>query len=233
MIQQLRTLGALLLVSASPLAAEVLEEIVVTASSVSDGYYDMPAITLKRKADFLVQEIRFVNDSRSPDLRKQEIMGSIGAFLKAASRSKGIELSYGEGFLLPIDLSDDSLQLINDRNRVDTNYVDVYVKSSVTGARSVKAQISLLRGFIAEQKLVGRTEIEPRGDVGLSIVGPEQYRYEILRQITEENRRIREIVGADCAITVGGLEGRVSWERTSIDELTLYIPYGTEIKCGE
>ena len=213
-------------------SADAIEEIVVTASMASDGYYDMPAITLKKKADFLVQEVRFVNDSRSPDLRKTEIINSISAFLRAARKSKGIELSYGDGFLLPVDLTDDSLQLINDRTRIDTNYVDIYVKSSVTDSVEVKEQISKLRSFIAKQKLSGRTEIEPRGDIGLSIVGPEQYRYEILRKITQENDRIRAIVGEQCSITVGGLEGRVTWERTSVDELTLYIPYGTEIKCG-
>ncbi len=198
----------------------------------SDGYYDTPAITLKRKADFLVQEVGFVNDSRSPELRKKEIFDSIGAFLAAARKSKEIELSYGEDFLLPVDLTDDSLQLINDRSRVDTNYLDIYVKSSVTDSTPVKDQISKLRAFISNQKLSGRTEIEPRGDIGLSIVGPEQYRYEILRKITDENGRIREILGEGCSITVGGLEGRVTWERTSVDELTLYIPYGTEIKCS-
>ncbi len=232
MIHRKIALTIFFFVLANHSSADAIEEIVVTASMASDGYYDMPAITLKKKADFLVQEVRFVNDSRSPDLRKTEIINSISAFLRAARKSKGIELSYGDGFLLPVDLTDDSLQLINDRTRIDTNYVDIYVKSSVTDSVEVKEQISKLRSFISKQKLSGRTEIEPRGDIGLSIVGPEQYRYEILRKITQENDRIRAIVGEQCSITVGGLEGRVTWERTSVDELTLYIPYGTEIKCG-
>ena len=209
-----------------------VEEIVVTASMKEEGYNEMPAITLRHKADFLVQEVRFVNDSRSPDLRRTEIIESIAKFLQSARKKKGIELSYGEGFLLPVDLTDDSLQVINDRQRVDTSRVDVYVKSAVAASGSVKEQIAKLRAFIAEQKLVGRTEIETMGDIGLSIVGPEQYRYEILKSITDENERIRKIVGQSCSTTVSGLERRVSWERTSVDELTLYIPYGTEIKCG-
>jgi hypothetical protein len=210
-----------------------LEEVVVTASLKEGGYNEMPAITLRHKADFLVQSVRFVNDSRSPDLRRQEIIDSIAKFIQSARKEKGIELSYGEGFLLPVDLTDDSLEIINDRQRVDTSRVDVYVKSAVVASGSVKDQITRLRAFIAEQKLVGRTEIERIGDIGLSIVGPEQYRYDILKNITQENDRIRTIVGTACSIAVSGLERRVSWERTSVDELTLYIPYRTETKCGD
>ena len=48
----------------------VLEEIVVTGSRIDVDYYEMPAVTITKKADFLVQSIRLINDSRSPDLRR-------------------------------------------------------------------------------------------------------------------------------------------------------------------
>ena len=67
------------------------------------------------------------------------------------------------------------------------------------------------------------------GDIGLSIVGPEQYRYEIIRAIADENRRLRETLASECEGSVSGLEGRVQWERTSVSELTLYIPYAVEV----
>ena len=122
-MKQLLLLSAVFIATTSPLRAEVIEEVVVTAAFASDDYYGMPAITLRRKADFLVQEVRFINDSRSPELREQEIIQSIGNFLQAARKADSVELSYGNGFLLPVDLTDDSLQLINDRSRIDTNYV--------------------------------------------------------------------------------------------------------------
>jgi hypothetical protein len=153
--------------------------------------------------------------------------------MESARKQKGIEVSYGEGFLLPVDLTDDSLQFINDRQRTDTNYVDIYVKLAVDGSTPVKDQIARLRKFITDQKFAGRTELERQGDIALSIVKPEQYRYEILRKVAQENDQIRANVGKQCSITVRGLEGRVSWERTAVDELTLYIPYGTEVECAD
>jgi hypothetical protein len=65
-----------------------LEEIVVTGSRVES--YDMPAIAVVKQADFLVQNIRLINDSRSPDLRRQEIFGTIERMLASAERVRGI-----------------------------------------------------------------------------------------------------------------------------------------------
>lgn len=206
-----------------------LEEIVVTGSRVDVNYYEMPAVTITKKADFLVQSIRLVNDSRSPDLRKTEIIETIQNLIGRSRSMEGMALSYGRGFLEPINLDDESLQLLEDHQRVDTSYIDIYAKVALNPDRSSKVQISDLREFISGVKKAGRTEILPLGDIGLSIVGPEQYRYEIIEKIAAENAKVSRAMNADCEITIGGLEGRVQWERTSVSELTLYIPYGMEV----
>ena len=206
-----------------------LEEIVVTGSRVDVDYYEMPAVTITKNADFLVQNIRLVNDSRSPDLRKAEIIETIENLIRRSRSMEGMALSYGRGFLEPINLDDESLQLLEDRQRVDTNYIDIYAKVALDLDRSSKAQIADLREFISGAKKAGRTEILPLGDIGLSIVGPEQYRYEIIERIAAENAKVSQAMNAECEITIGGLEGRVQWERTSVSELTLYIPYGMEV----
>lgn len=41
------------------------------------------------------------------------------------------------------------------------------------------------------------------------------------------------VMGNGARSKVGGLEGRVKWERTAITELALYIPYGVEISSCE
>jgi hypothetical protein len=224
-------IGFLFGLAASVASAQdaTLDEIVVTGSRVNVDYYEMPAVTITKKADFLVQSIRLLNDSRSPDLRKAEIIETIQNLIKRSKSMDGMALSYGQGFLEPINLDDESLQLLEDRQRVDTNYIDIYAKVALDSDRSSKAQISDLREFISGAKKAGRTEILPLGDVGLSIIGPEQYRYEIIERIAAENAKVSQAMDADCEITIGGLEGRVQWERTSVSGLTLYIPYGMEV----
>lgn len=63
----------------------------------------------------------------------------------------------------------------------------------------------------------------------MSIVRPEQYRYEIIEKIAVENTNVIRAMDADCDITISGLEGRVQWERTSVSGLTIPIPYGMEV----
>ncbi|HEY5809283.1 MAG TPA: hypothetical protein VIT67_15015 [Povalibacter sp.] len=209
-------------------SAQSLEEVVVTGMRASD-YSEMPAITITKPADFLVQEIQLINDSRSPDLRKKEIISTIQGMLKRAASDKGIALSYGEGFLVPVNLTDESLQIIEDKKRPDTSRVEIFVKVTLSAGDDTKAKIAGLRKFIEKTQLVGRTEIDPLGDVGLSIVGPEKYRYDILARIAEENARLTKAVGSKCEVKVSGLSGRVRWERTEVAELMLYIPYDVEI----
>ena len=204
------------------------EEIVVTGMR-SGEYGEIPAITIKKPADFLVQKIRLVNDSRSPELRKKEVVSTIDAMIRSASSNKRIALSYGDGFLEPVNLNDDSLQIIEDKRRADTSAIDIFVKTTLATSDNTKEQISELRRFIADARLTGRTEIEVLGDIGLSIVDPERYRYDILGRIAEENARVIQAMGGKCRIKIGGLEGRVRWERTDVAELTLFIPYGVEV----
>jgi hypothetical protein len=179
-------------------AAAQLEEIVVTGSRIRGSNEEMPAVTVPKTADFLVQNIRLGNDSRSPDLRRQEIVQTIDSMMKQAARARNIELSYGQGFLLPIDLSEDALEVIEDNKRSDTSYVDIYVKVKFDPKQDAKSQISALRKFITGASKVGRTEIDPLGDIGLSIVNPERYRYEVIGAITAELGRLRQAVGVDC-----------------------------------
>lgn len=214
------------------LAGAQPEEIVVTGSRVTGsrvGYAEMPAVTVPKTADFLVQNIRLVNDSRAPDLRRQEIIQTIESLMRLAARSRNIELSYGEGFLLPIDLSEEALDLIDDNDRIDTSYVDIYVKVKLDASVDAKSQISALREFIQKSPKTGRTEIDTLGDIGLSVVNPERYRYEIIAAISGENAKLKQALGAACKLKLSGLEGRVAWERTSVSELTLFIPYGIEV----
>ncbi|MFK7734154.1 MAG: hypothetical protein AB8B48_21205 [Pseudomonadales bacterium] len=224
-------IAILLISNCLALNAQELEEIVVTASMRSGDYYEMPAVTIKKEADYLVQNIRLINDSRSPELRRNEIIRSIDGLIKASKRIKGIELSYGNGFLEPVKLNDDSLELIEDRKKVDTSYVNIFAKVAFDKSLPAKQQILVLRKFIKNANPAGRTEIDSLGDIGLSIIGPEQYRYEILAKIAAESRKVIEAMGPDCETTIGGLEGRVEWDRSGVGELTLYIPYGSEITC--
>lgn len=214
------------------LQAQELQEIVVTGQR-TQSYEGVPAVAVRKPADFLVQGIHLINDSRSPDLRKSEIINTIDGLLKRAAELRNVALSYGEGFLVPIDLSSDALQIIEDQKKSDTSVVNIFVKVTLTEKDNTRRRIADLRDFIKQARLVGRTLIEPTGDIGLSLVNPERYRGELLSRIAEEHVNVSRAMGRRCEVKVGGLEHRIEWQRTGVAELTLYIPYSLEIsKCS-
>jgi hypothetical protein len=207
-----------------------VEEIVVTGIRSSD-YYETPAVTFTKKADFLVQRVKLINDSRAPELRKSEIINSIKNLISSASKIKGIELSYGDEFLVPVNLNNDSLEIIEDKRVTDTSFVNISIKVAIDSSKNAKAQINELKKFVANAKLVGRTELEESGDIGLSIVTPEKYRYQILSLIAAENQKLKQTFGENCKVSNSGLAGRVEWDRTNVDELVLFIRHSTDVDC--
>lgn len=205
------------------------EEVYVTGLRASESYSGTPAVVIRKPADFLVQEVELVNDSRSSELRRKEIFSTIEGMIKGAAADRKIALSYGKGFLLPVDLRDDSLRITDGRERPDTSSVRIFVKTTLAPGDDVKARMAELRKFITHVDQVGRTEIQPVGEMGLSIVDPEKYRYEIFEKIADENRRMVKAIGGKCKVTMGEMGSRVRWQRTETAELTLYISYSVEV----
>jgi hypothetical protein len=207
-----------------------LAEVVVTADRVSgDDYSRIPAIVLDRRADFLVQGIRLTNDTRALDGRKRELYQTIRDMVADASKHSGIALSYGDEFLIPITAAAYEVPLNGAGKRPDTSSTDIYVKMALGEKDDITKAIASLNAFIKQARLSGRTEIEPQGDVGLSLVTPEKYRYEIIQRIAEDARKLQAAVGPQCKVELKGLSNRVSWQRSDLAVLTLYVPYQVEL----
>jgi len=209
-----------------------VDEVVVTGSRISgDDYSAIPAVVLQRRADFLVQRIVLTNDTRAEGARIKELHQTIRDMVSDASKKTGIALSYGDEFLIPISATANEVVLTTGGERPDTTATSVNVKMALAEKDDVTAAIASLRAFIKNARISGRTEIRPQGDVGLSLVAPEKYRYEIISKITADAQKLRGAVGPTCRIQLSGLANRVSWQRSDVSELTLYIPY--QIQLGE
>jgi len=207
-----------------------LGEIVVTGSRVSgDDYSGIPAITLDKRADFLVQQIRLTNDTRAADARRKELYQTIRDLLTDASRKPGMALGYGDEFLIPITAENYEIPLQSVGQRPDTSWTELYVKVALAPSDDVSKQLSALSAFISKARVTGRTEIQPQDDVALSVVNPERYRFEIITQISADAKKLQNAVGSQCRVSISGLSNRVSWQRSDVSQLTLYIPYEIEL----
>jgi hypothetical protein len=214
---------------AAPALAQV-QEIVVTGSRIGgEDYSSIPAVVLERRADFLVQRINLTNDTRAEDARTKELQQTIRDMAIDAAKRPGIALGYGEEFLIPITPTSFEVPLQKGAKRSDTSSAQIYVKMALSDKDDVPSAIAALNAFIKKARVSGRTEIEPQGEVGLSLVNPEKYRYSIIAKISEDAKHLRASIASECKVEVSGLQNRVSWQRSDVSELTLYISYKVQL----
>lgn len=200
-----------------------LDKIVVTGSRLDT--YGLPAVNIERPADFIAQRVRVVNDSRSPELRNKEILATLQQLQRNARQLGGVELSVGEEYLNTLRLDPETLELQSDDKRADTSFLDLYIERRFDPDRPAADQIRELRDFIREARVDGRSILEPKGEIALSLVKPERYRAEILAAIASELQRIRGQFPQSCKLDVHGLAGRVEWVRVGTAQLALYIEH--------
>jgi hypothetical protein len=213
---------------ASSLAAQDLQsqEVVVTAQRMEQDDYerDMPAVGLRRAADFLVQQVVIRGDTRDQAQRRKEIRAMLADAVRRAAPA-GVELSYGNYILTPLTSANvEDVDLEND-NRPDSERVSFLVKSRLAGTQTGEAAQAQIKHFIDAVPEVGRAQMDTWGDSTLSIVGPDSYRPQIAEKIAEDANAMAGRVGASYAVEIEGLNMPVQWVRSGPGEILLYVPY--------
>jgi hypothetical protein len=202
------------------------QEIVVSASRVEqDGYQrDMPAVGLRRAADYLVQEVVIRGDTRDEKLRAIEIRKMLLSTVQMAAK-QGVQLAYGDYILTPLTVSNlDEIALVGD-NRPDSSRVSFLIKAPLSATISGSQAQKKIDDFIESVPEVGRAQMDASGDAALSIVGPDQYRAQIAERVMEDARSLAARMGTDYAVTIDGLNMPVIWTQAGPSEVLLYIPY--------
>lgn len=221
-------LSVLALGAALPAAAQDLasQEVVVTGSRVEQDNYerDMPAVGLRRTADFLVQEVVIRGDTRDPKLRGTEIRQMLARAVEMAGKH-GVQLAFGDYILTPLTAANlDEVTLSND-NRPDSQKVEFLVKAPLGDKESGASAEKRIEAYVDAVPEVGRAQMDISGDSSLSIVGPDQYRLKIAESVMADARTLSERMGAQYAVTIEGLNMPVLWTRAGPSDVMLYIPY--------
>lgn len=203
------------------------EEIMVTGSRIErdDDAARLPVIGLKRTADFAVQRVTVVGDTREQEKRRDEIMAMIRGAIELAGRRGDIDLATGAQSVEPLTLANyRNLPLASD-GRPDTDYATFLIKTRLAGT-DAKAALDRIAAFIKAVPTVGRAEMRSSGDLTLSIVSPDQYRGQIIDLVAADARATAARLGPDYGVAASGLDRPVEWSRASLTEVFLYVPYG-------
>ena len=220
--------AALAMALAVPAYGQDLEqaEIMVTGSRIEQDDFSstMPAVGLRRPADFLVQSVVIRGDTRDPDERRREIRTMLADAVRRADKA-GIELAYGDYILTRLTTENlDEITLDRD-NRPDSERVVFLAKAKLGGAQSGEAAQAQIERYIQAVPEVGRAQMDTWGDSTLSIVGPDSYRPAIAERIAEDANQMAARMGEGYAVEIEGLNMPVQWARSGPGEVLLYIPY--------
>jgi len=201
-------------------------EVIVTAMRRDSEDYsaEVPAVGLKRRADFAVVQVSVAGDSRDKAQREGEIYDMVRAAIQAAPRA-GVQLAYGERTLQPLSLANyRELTLTND-GRPDSQRTHFLVKVPLTGATDAQSAQTAITAFVKGVKPVGRALMTETDDLTLSVIAPDQYRGQITDAIAADALATSARFGDGYAVQVDGLSRPVEWARAGLSDVLLYMPY--------
>jgi hypothetical protein len=225
-------IGALLS-SVVPSLAEAqdggLGEVIVTAQRTSSAYFsdEQPVVGLKRQADSAVQPVTISSDSRDEATRKREIQSMVASAIQRATGA-GVELVTGDFELAPVSIATYRELVFSTGNRPDTSLVNLMVKARLAG--STGGAQKRIDDFIKAVPPDGRSLMEKKGSLTLTIINPDQYRDEIVKLVAADAKRYAGYFGTDYGVEVSGLNEQLAWSQVSNAEVFLYIPYRFTIR---
>lgn len=214
------------------LAQDGVEEIVVTGSRIRRDTEDrappvVPAVTVARRADNLIVQVRVVNDTRDAAARRNEMIETLRAMARAAGRQGDIELSLQDGAQL-VPFTEDMISTLTlgvDGARADTSATSFIIKTPIRPGDTLDSASGRIEAFVASIQGSGRTLVTISGSWQLSIVNPSQYRPGVLQAIADNARDTSTAFGDGYAVHVEGMANPLTWVQSGPLDLALFIPY--------
>jgi len=218
---------AILMGSSGAMAQDLeTQEVVVTGTRIEQDDYarDMPAVGLRRPADFLVQQVVIRGDTRDMTERRKEIRAMLADAIRRADAG-GIELAYGDYILTRLTPRNAGEVTLTSDNRPDSERLTFLVKAKLGGSQSGEAAEAQIKRYIESVPEVGRAQMDSAGDSTLSIVGPDSFRSQIATEIAKDATSMAQRTGERYAVEIEGLNMPVQWTRSGPAEVFLYVPY--------
>lgn len=221
--------GLLLVSGVGAMAQDTsVDEIVVTAQMADYDANETPAIVLKKRADNIITSIEVTCDTRDLTQRRQELKATLQALIKAAGAA-GIELAVNSDDVVRKFDPNDLDSIIRSATKVDTSTATLTLKTKVLPTDTYESVTARVEAFVKRTPKSGRTEVLMSDNWDLTLVGPGQYRDEIIALVAADANKTAAAFGAGYSVSVDGLTLPVTWYQSAPLELALYIPYRQSI----
>ena len=195
---------------------EVSENTEAYGRSIPDA---KPAITLRKKADFITLRLNLVNDSRLSGLRLTEIRSTVRKALEQTEDNGKIILQNERGIL-----DKNNFRVSPKEKNNDTSEFELYLALPLSSDDSADKLTDQLITFAQSLKGEGRTLIY-LGQPGLSIKNAERFRAELVGAIATDVGKVRSAFGKDAQVIISGLDQRLTIKAVSVDEVDISLNY--------
>jgi hypothetical protein len=184
-----------------------------------------PPIVVKKRADFLLVAISLTNDTQEPEHRRDEVYTTLRSMISGVPKDSRIEL-FTETAALTADNYRISLTSVS--GRVYVSGASLYARIPLGESDDAGSRADTLNSFAKSIKGEGRTAVAV-GALGLVVMNPEKYRYDVIQAIAVDVKKLREMFGDGFEIVVKGLDTRLQWQRSSVSEVEFYLPFKYEV----
>lgn len=211
-------------------SAQKAERVVVTGSMITRDGSDMPYVSMRVPAEFVIFLIELETGTRSEEERARELERTYTSLAQRVARSTGMSLEVGNAYeSAPIETTAVREIITQDDDDAERSQIQLVLTVNVQRNENFAAVRARAEKLIADTQLSGRVEIAMGEDQFIGVNDPKKHRETLLRQIAADTDLLQSLFGRGptgaASIALTGLEGRVQSRPVGPLELEMYINY--------
>lgn len=226
---------ALAIAVLSPMAlAQKMDRVVVTASKIVRDGSDIPYVSLRVPAEFVIFTLQLETATRSVDERTRELERTYTAITQRIARTPGMSVEAGDPWeSAPIETAAVREIIVPDDDDEERSEVRLVLTVQVRPGDTFTSIRTRTEQLVSQIQPSGRVEIVMGDDQFMGVNDPKKHRETLLRQIAADTDLLQSMFGrgptGPAAISLTGLERRVQSRPVGPLELEMYIEYALSL----
>lgn len=211
-------------------AAQKGERVVVTGSMITRDGSDMPYVSLRVPAEFVIFLLELETGTRSEDERARELERTYTTLVQRVSRTPGVTLEAGDAYeSAPIETTAVRELIVEDDEDNERSEIRLVLTVPVRPGDTFASVRARTEEMIGQVQPSGRVEVVMGDTQYIGVTDPKKHREALLRQIASDTELLQSLFGrgatGPAAISLTGLERRVQSRPVGPLELEMYVNY--------
>lgn len=186
-------------------------------------------VRITRRADAVTLKLTVSCDEKRPDDRIRLLQDALRVLKKETDAREGITLKTGY-VELPLVTSNRSI-FSGSKSSNEVSSFDITLITKLGDSDTVFERTAYLNTFIDAIDFEREIHLY-YVSTGIAILNPDAYRADILKEIGDEFRLMKETFGSDVQVMFWGLDKRVNVKQLNDTNLELFIPYTMILRAG-